>query len=164
MRVKRKYLNTLESYLRWITDDFLRPKYQFDANGISAAEAMLRWETYGEALPTHSSEPEMLAKYVQGKTSRDFYIKSWKDGIKAGDFLAEEFLGTLGMDEKEFRSVFGREPDPKKVLLLQTIEEVLKDDMSKTCSHEEFTREVNRRIKDAEFKSGPEVQSLHREV
>jgi hypothetical protein len=52
MRVKQKYKNALAHYLEWITDDFLRPKFGYDETAISAAEAMLRWETYGEALPT----------------------------------------------------------------------------------------------------------------
>lgn len=116
MRVPRKYVNTLTHYLNWITDDFLRPKYAYDAAGFSAAEAMLRWETYGENLPSHTSEPELLAKYVQGKTSRDFYIKNWRDDCKERQAYPEEFLYTLGFSQ-EFQSVFGRKPDP--VILFQ---------------------------------------------
>ena len=111
MKIKQKYRNTLTRYLEWITDDFLRPKFGLDENGISAAEAMLRWETYGEKLPEASSEPDLLAKYVQGKTSRDFYIKNWKDDCKMEQACPEEFLYTLGFSEVEFRSVFGREPN-----------------------------------------------------
>jgi hypothetical protein len=112
MKVKPKYRNALTRYLEWIADDFLRPKFQYDEGGLPAAEAMLQWETHGKALPEASSEPDLLAKYVQGKTSRDFYIKNWRDDCKQGQAYPEEFLYTLGFNEDEFRSVFGREPDP----------------------------------------------------
>ena len=118
MKVKQKYRNALNHYLEWITDDFLRPKFEHDPDGIAADEAMLRWETYGEALPGASKEPELLAKYVQGKTSRDFYIKNWKEDVKQGQAWPEEFLYTLGFNEVEFNSVFGREPEPMTVFAL----------------------------------------------
>lgn len=126
MRVKQKYQNALNHYLEWITDDFLRPKFGYDENGLSAAEAMLRWETYGEALPTHSSEPDLLARYVQGKTSRDFYIKNWKEDCKNEWLHPEELLYTLGFNDTEFRSVFGREPDPLTLLSFHMIPEFMK--------------------------------------
>ena len=126
MRVKQKYINVLTRYLRWVADDFLRPKFSYDPNGMSAAEAMLRWETHGEALPESTSEPDLLAKYVQGKTSRDFYIENWREDWKQGQACPEEFLYTLGFDEQEFRSVFGREPDAYALFNLGMRDEFLR--------------------------------------
>lgn len=126
MRVKRKYQNALDHYLLWVASDFLRPHFGYDESGISAAEAMLRWETYGEKLPLVTSEPELLALYVQGKTSRDYYISNWRDDVKTGQALAEEFLYTLGFDEQEFRSVFGREPDHWILICLKMPREFLR--------------------------------------
>jgi len=118
VRIKPKYRNTLTHYLEWITDDFLRPKFEYDEAGQTAEEAMFMWETHGQALPKGCKEPDLLAKYVQGKTSRDFYIKNWREDIKQGQAWPEEFLFTLGFDESEFRSVFGRDPEPMTVLYL----------------------------------------------
>jgi hypothetical protein len=126
MRVKQKYRNTLSRYLNWITSDFLRPKFELDESGISAAEAMLQWETYGQKLPLSSSEPEQLALYVQGKTSRDFYIDNWREDVKQGQAVPEEFLYSLGLDEQEFKSVFSREPDPFALFLLGMRHEFLR--------------------------------------
>lgn len=126
MRVKQKYKNTLTRYLEWVASDFLRPKFGHDPTGLSAAEAMLQWETHGIQLPESSSEPDLLAKYVQGKTSRDFYITNWKEDCKDNHCLPEEFLYTLGFDEIEFRSVFGRIPDPIMVLNLGMTKEFMR--------------------------------------
>jgi hypothetical protein len=148
MRIKQKYQNALTHYLEWITNDFLRPKFGYDANGLSAAECMLRWETYGEALPTHSSEPELLAKYVQGKTSRDFHIKNWKEDVRNQWLHPEELLYTLGFNEVEFLSVFGREPNPLILLEFEMLPELSRLIEKKTDSLSEFLRACITRIKE----------------
>jgi hypothetical protein len=149
MRVKQKYQNALTHYLEWITDDFLRPKFVYDENGMSAAESMLRWETYGEALPTHSSEPELLAKYVQGKTSRDFYIKNWKEDVRNQWLHPEELLYTLGFNESEFRSVFGREPDPYTLINFKMVDEFLRLTEKVTDdTHIDFLRAAMKKYKE----------------
>jgi len=126
MRIKRRYHNTLNGYLNWVKDDFLRPEFRFDEYGDSAAQAMFKWETHGFALPSHTSEPDLLAKYVQGKTSRDFYVKNWRDDCKQENAVAEEFLYSLGLNEVEFKSVFGREPDPMVLFQLDMLPEFLR--------------------------------------
>jgi hypothetical protein len=67
------------------------------------------WEARG-SKPVSSCEPNLLADYVQGKRSRDWHITEWKEGCRSGEFYPEEFLGSLGMDEQEFKSVFGHPP------------------------------------------------------
>ena len=146
MRIKQKYLNALNHYLEWITNDFLRPKFGYDENGMSAAESMLRWETYGESLPTHSSEPDLLAKYVQGKTSRDFYIKNWKEDVRNQWICAEELLYTLGFNEVEFRSVFGREPDPFTLIMFSMFDEFRRLTEKDTDSYTMFLKACVERI------------------
>jgi hypothetical protein len=142
MRVKQKYKNTLAKYLTWVKDDFLRPKFLFDENGIGAAEAMLEWETYGKALPACTSEPDLLALYVQGKTSRDFYIENWREDCKTGQAWPEEFLYTLGFNEHEFRSVFGREPNVTTLLYFKMVDEVLQLTEGTTDPYTLFLRDV----------------------
>jgi hypothetical protein len=151
VKVKQKYRNTLAHYLEWITDDFLRPKFKYDGGGLSAAEIMLRWETYGEALPESSSEPDLLAKYVQGKTSRDFYIKNWKEDVKNGWLHPEELLYTLGFNEVEFRSVFGRDPDPLILIEFKTVDEFLRLTEGNTDGHIGFLRACMLRVKEKEM-------------
>lgn len=140
MRVKAKYQNALTHYLEWITDNFLRPKFEYDENGISAAEAMLKWETHGQDLPIASSEPNLLAKYVQGKTSRDFYIKNWKEDIRNEWLHSEELLYTLGFNEVEFKSVFGREPNPLILFHFDMFKEFMRYTEGRTESYIKFLR------------------------
>lgn len=147
MRVKQKYKNTLNKYLEWVKDDFLRPKYKLDPDGMTAAEAMLRWETYGESLPVGCQEPELLAVYVQGKTCRDFYIKNWRDDCKESMAYPEEFLYTLGFDEVEFRSVFGRAPEPMSLFNLGMIEEFLRFTQGSTEPTINFLRDTLTKLK-----------------
>jgi hypothetical protein len=148
MRVKQKYKNTLAKYLTWVKDDFLRPKFLFDETGISAAEAMLEWETYGKPLPSHTSEPDLLALYVQGKTSRDFYIENWREDCREKQAWPEEFLYTLGFNELEFRSVFGREPDPMTLLNFKMVDEMLRLTEGSTDDYVKFLRAVAQRVKE----------------
>ena len=147
MRVKKKYQNTLTRYLNWVKDDFLRPKFQYEESGISAAEAMLEWETYGKALPSHTSEPDLLALYVQGKTSRDFYIENWREDCRERQAWPEEFLYSLGFDEHEFRGVFKRDPDPMTLLDLWMVDEMLRLTEGSTDPYVGFLRAVAQRIK-----------------
>jgi hypothetical protein len=148
MRVKQKYKNTLAKYLSWVKDDFLRPKFQYDESGISAAEAMLEWETYGKALPSHSSEPDLLALYVQGKTSRDFYIENWREDCRNQQAWPEEFLYTLGFTEHEFRSVFGREPNAVTLFNFNMVDEVLRLTEDSTDPYCLFLRAAAQKIKE----------------
>ena len=124
-----RYKNTLDTYLKWNAGGkFLRPVFDDDADttnrksvpsGIGAAEAMYNWETHGTALPNSTTEPELLSDYVQGKQHRDWHITQWKqdcrghwlfpDGIYIPPyFTAEELVGSLGLTENDFESIFGR--------------------------------------------------------
>jgi len=109
MKVPKRYYRTLERYLRWRTGNFLRPVVELDHTAPTAAELMFNWESNGKPLGP-CSEPTLLADYVQGKQSRDWHITEWKDGVKRGYFMAEEFLWELGLDAQEFESVFGHAP------------------------------------------------------
>lgn len=106
--IKQKYLRTLEGYLEWRGSGiFLRPKeLPLDEAAPTAAESMKRWESEGKETGA-TSEPELLASYIQGKKSRDWHISEWKDGIRMELFDAEEFLGTLGCNRQNFESIFG---------------------------------------------------------
>lgn len=105
-RIKAKYLKRLECYLMWRTGNLFRQTFDFDPNGVTAAEAMCAWESEGTPLPSATSEPELLADFVQGKKSRDWHITEWRLAVKQGLFKPEEFAGCLGLDEKEFQSAF----------------------------------------------------------
>lgn len=107
-RLSKKYAKTLENYLKWRVDNFLRVPMPFAMDGPSAAEAMFNWETHGKP-PTHSSEPDLLADYMQGKKSRDWHITEWKSGVKMGYFEPKEFLGCLGLEDKDWKRVFGND-------------------------------------------------------
>lgn len=106
MKVSRKYNSTLERYLLWRVGSFLRPQeLPFDEQGPSAASVMFNWESNG-IKPTTTSEPAILADYMQGKTSRDWHITEWKEGVAHGYFFPYEFFGCLGFDQSEFEKVF----------------------------------------------------------
>lgn len=68
---------------------------------------MLAWESKG-VKPDRCKDPVLLSDYMQGKTSRDWHITEWRDGVKQGLFLPQEFVGTLGMTEDDLKSVFGK--------------------------------------------------------
>lgn len=71
---------------------------------------MFEWDSLGYNPSRRCSDPNKLSDYVQGKKCRDWHITEWKSGIEDGLFIPEEFLGTLGCNEKEFESIFGRKP------------------------------------------------------
>jgi len=127
MYVSSKYQLVLNGYLRWSTNEFLRPELlPFDNSSPTAAECMLKWESYG-IEPISTSEPELLSDYVQGKKSRDYYITEWKSGIKDGLFVAEEFylsgsgiFSPIGSD-KEFETIFGRLPRKGLIEYLESV-------------------------------------------
>lgn len=122
MRISKKYKRRLNNYLLWRSGDFLRPQVGFSEDSPCAAESMLRWESKGDSRPTVSSEPGLLADYIQGKMSRDWHITEWLEGWNKGLFLAEEFLGVLGMTTEEFVRVFQREPQPETLCLINGLE------------------------------------------
>lgn len=107
-----RYQQTLDEYLEWRTGNFLRPQFVLGCaypkrKHRTALHAMKEWESEGRALSEFSCEPEKLADYVQGKKSRDWHITEWKEGCRKGLFLAEEFIGTLGLSGQNFESIFG---------------------------------------------------------
>ena len=108
-RPTRRYYNRLEEYLRWIPQgsDFLSVPVEVAVpGGVSAAEAMCSEESTGRDLPC--AEPGLLAQYRQGKRLRDWHITEWRAGVGAGLFWPFEFIGTLGCDEHNAGSIFGR--------------------------------------------------------
>ena len=106
--VSKKYLNTLEQYLRWKPEGVLfRPTFGLDATGKTAAESMQAWESTGTPLPTNSSEPELLADYVQAKRSRDWHISEWRQGVKEGFIAPYELIGTFGLTWPEVKKLLG---------------------------------------------------------
>jgi len=105
IKVSHKYKRKLEKYLNWCCGTFLRPNSELkDINGVTPEEYMFCWESLGKRLTCN--DPEKLVLYIQGKQCRDWHISEWRQGIKEGLFLPEEFLGCLGMDEEEYKSVF----------------------------------------------------------
>jgi hypothetical protein len=105
-KMTRRYHKRLAEYLRWISPgvDFLRPhKVAVSPHGVSAAEAMCAEESRGVILPCR--EPELLARYQQGKRLRDWHISEWRSGIKDGLFVPSEFIGSLGCDESNVESI-----------------------------------------------------------
>lgn len=107
---RTRYQTTLEDYLKWRSGNFLRPVFKLSDSG-DPVEIMWQWETLGRPLPEGCLEPELLADYVQGKKCRDWHIKEWRDGVEDKYFLAEEFMGGLGLTEENFESIFGRPID-----------------------------------------------------
>lgn len=107
-----KYVKRLENYIQWIPkeSDLFKQEFIFSENGSSAYDIMLDWESNGVQLPKYTSQPELLSKYVQGKKSRDFHIKEWKQAVKSLYFKSEEFKDSLGCkdNEKEFRNIFNQ--------------------------------------------------------
>lgn len=94
----QRYQKRLHNYLLWRVGDFLRPaEIPYDSSGPSAEVAMCDWESRG-IEPIVSSNPSLLANFIQGKRSRDWHISEWRLGIKEGLFKPEEFVGSLGCD------------------------------------------------------------------
>jgi hypothetical protein len=113
-RFKAKYLQTLQNYVMWIPAEslFLRPvAVLFASGGPTAAEWMKRWESEG-VKGESTSEPEILQRFHQGKCCRDWHISEWKEGVRDGLFIPEEFIGSLGLTAENFAGIFGRQPDP----------------------------------------------------
>jgi hypothetical protein len=131
----------LDDYLLWKDDlVFMRPmNIQCSAGAPSAQQAMQDWEFVGvhaasdrDVPALWSSEPELLADYVQGKRCREFTIKNWKedtiyngihfiegDGRDIGSlFWPEEFIGTSGLTAENFESIMGVPPNPERMKVL----------------------------------------------
>ena len=109
-RVTPKYRQTLEGYLRWTgseTNVLFRPTFELDPMGPTAADAMRDWESHGTPLPVGCAEPVLLARYVQGKVSRDWHISEWRLGVRDELFFPSEFVGTFGLTVPEVEHLFG---------------------------------------------------------
>lgn len=109
MKVSKNYRKTLGGYFRWLPQDgsiIFRPNFESIPDGPSADEVMLAWESNGVPLPKGCREPDLLADYVQGKTSRDFHIDMWRQDVPRM-FHWSEFIGTFGLTEIECRKIFG---------------------------------------------------------
>ena len=117
MKISQKYQKALDNYLIWsrCTTPESRcawaPRARFDeaADGTSAAEAMFRFETYGEKKALKfCREPMVLKKYCMGKANRDWWTKDkgWWD--KHAAYQAEEFCGHLVPEC--FAELFGHWP------------------------------------------------------
>ena len=124
------YKQQLDGYLSWAAESgvFFRPKnIAYANNDLTAHQAMQDWERAGVTeldspeLPCGAcEEPDLLARYVQGKRCREFQIEQWKadtqhfiegNGRDIGPlFFPEEFV--YRFTDKEFRALFGRDPDP----------------------------------------------------
>jgi hypothetical protein len=66
-----------------------------DPNGLTPEEVMFRWESHGEK-DLKCTDVERLYRYAAGKSLRDFYVSNWTRDVRAGLFVAEEFLCTGG--------------------------------------------------------------------
>ena len=120
-KVRERYQKVLDRYLKWIPEEsimFLPNSITYEPSAPAALICMFAWETHGVRC-LETCEPALLARYIQGKKSRDWHISEWLSCIiRRGNpkeemalFYPEEFLGVLGMDTQEFVSVFEREPD-----------------------------------------------------
>lgn len=111
MRIPRHYDTTLAKYLKYRTGGFLRPsEVPFSESAPDAKTCMFAWETHGHT-PAVTSEPSLLADYIEGKKSRDWHISEWRSGVTDGYLTPIELLGTLGVDEAEFYGIFGHQSD-----------------------------------------------------
>ena len=122
MKISNKYREALKRFKYWSgeeRDKFFRlDEFEYDSEAISAAEAMLRYESHGEDLPKSCSEPTLLADYAQGKRRMDFQIKWWLIDTKKGYFIPEEFLVRYDftytedlIGAKQFKAIFGYKPN-----------------------------------------------------
>lgn len=122
--MKPKYKRTLNKYIKWTEINLLdledtestepintfKPELlTLDINGLYADKIMYNWESLGITMPNTCSNPELLARYIQGKTLRDWHVTEWKVGIEEGLFNKEEFyslLISLGEDvDKIFKGI-----------------------------------------------------------
>jgi hypothetical protein len=124
VKVSRKYRAILDVYLEWegvttpATGTFqeaTKPVTRIsDAeNGLSAAEALCIWESRGKPSSVIPEEAALLARYVQGKSQRDWWTKEIGWWNKNSVYSPEEFLRFLG--PLPFIDLFGRGPIPRLV-------------------------------------------------
>jgi hypothetical protein len=116
MKISRKYEQALENYLRWarcttpedctIYGQRLRAPGTAVSEGVSAAEALLAFESFGKTIPCR--EPELLAEYRRGKANRDWWTKEkgWWD--KHACYVDEEF--SCHITPEPFYELFGHWP------------------------------------------------------
>jgi hypothetical protein len=98
MKIKHKYLLILQTYLRWGEDKdnlFLPELIEYNSEGLSSEVIMYQYESLGIKIPKTCSNPLLLAKYIQGKTLRDFFIAQWIKDIKEGLAFKQEFYPML---------------------------------------------------------------------
>lgn len=118
MTIPASYDRKLKNYLLWATMENVGTAGSTrglcggeSPDGLSPEEVFYRWESLGEKN-LKTTDTTRLYRYAAGKGLRDFYISNWTKDVKAGEFVAEEFICEGGMDIEEFHKVFKRYPDP----------------------------------------------------
>lgn len=97
-KVKSKYQLVLSRYLLWANDSdnlFLPTLVEQNPNGLTPDIIMRDWESQGVKIPASCTDPLLLARYIQGKTLRDWHITEWRNGVKEGIMFKEEFTDDL---------------------------------------------------------------------
>lgn len=114
-KVHKRDIEKINTLLVWKDEFvFMRPKFYYAPNGLTAHQCFWDWDTKGVLLPTHLEDPEMLEDLVQSKRNREFTIDSWVETYaKREEFpiFPEEYLTHPGMDLKLFRRLFHRDPE-----------------------------------------------------
>lgn len=108
----RNDIAKMDDLLVWKMGNFMRPTYRQASNGLKANQCFWDWDTKGVMLPEGLEDPDRLADLVQSKKNREFTIDQWVETHKRRDeymIWPEEYLSHPGMDEKLFRTLFGRE-------------------------------------------------------
>jgi len=107
--IKRRYRRILEGYLLWREGNLFLPELLIEDPKAEAPELVMKlWESEGRPLPRRCQDPVKLAQYIQGKISRDWHITEWRKDVKDGLCKAEEFVGTMGCNEENYRKLLER--------------------------------------------------------
>jgi hypothetical protein len=98
-KIKPKYQAVLDRYLAWTIgcDNLFMPipLLKEDPNALQPEVIMRDWESQGIKIPDSCTDPLLLARYIQGKTLRDWHITEWRNGVKEGFMFKEEFIENL---------------------------------------------------------------------
>lgn len=97
-KVKPKYQSVLTRYLTWTVESsnlFLPTLIHQNDNALPPEVIMRDWESQGVRIPDSCSDPLLLARYIQGKTLRDWHITEWRNGVREGIMFKEEFTEDL---------------------------------------------------------------------
>ena len=119
MKISQKYLSILGTYLEWenvstpASGTFQEsskqlPQIGIADDGLSAAEAICVWESTGKSCCVIPQESGLLARYLHGKSQRDWWTREIGWWNKNGSYFPEEFLALLG--PLPFIELFGRDP------------------------------------------------------